>query len=87
MGAEHTEIHMTALTGRRTPARRSHLRLVTANERPSAAPVVIATDPEPGPKDVSELVARFSRILPGDITSDGVFSFGLATGDQTQPPA
>jgi len=69
---------MTALTGPRTLARRAHLRLVSSDERPAqaASSARAMIDPEPGPKDVAELISRFARILPGDDSCDGVFSLG-----------
>jgi hypothetical protein len=69
---------MTTLTGQRTFARRAHLRLVSSNDQPTQAPspVLAASDPEPGPRDVADLIARFAGILPGDDACDGLFSLG-----------
>ncbi len=67
---------MTALTGPRTHTRRAHLRLVTSDDLPVRTTVAVAIDPEPGPKDATELVGRFARLLPGDEVGDGVFSLG-----------
>lgn len=66
---------MTALTGQRSHTRRSHLRLVTSDDRPTRVATSVAIDPEPGPKDATELVDRFARLLPGD-DADGLFSLG-----------
>jgi hypothetical protein len=65
---------MATLTGRRTERRGSHLRLVTSNEqRPRTLPI---DDPTPGPRDAAALVAHFDALLPIDVETDGVFSFG-----------
>jgi hypothetical protein len=67
---------MTALT-QRSHTRRAHLRLVTSDDRATTwTPVRTPIDPEAGPKDVSSLVNRFARLLPGDDGCDGVFSLG-----------
>lgn len=67
---------MTALT-QRGHTRRAHLRLVTSDDRPTTwTPVRTPIDPEAGPKDAAELIARFARLLPGDDPADGVFSLG-----------
>lgn len=66
---------MTALT-QRSHTRRAHLRLVTSDDRPTTWTRVATLDPEPGPKDVTELVDRFARLLPGDDACDGLFSLG-----------
>ena len=73
---------MTTLTGKRTSRRGSHLKLVSSND--DARPMTVAptgqlcdiNDPTPGPRDASALVARFARVLPGDVELDGVFSLG-----------
>ncbi len=73
---------MTTLTGKRTSRRGSHLKLVSSND--DARPMTVAPtgqlceidDPTPGPRDASALVARFSRVIPGDVELDGLFSLG-----------
>ena len=64
---------MTALTGQRSNPVRAHRRPVTSEHRPTH-PTPVAFDPEPGPKDVTDLVHRFARLLPGDDGCGGVFS-------------
>lgn len=73
---------MTTLTGKRTSRRGSHLKLVTSNDDARAMTVAPTgqlceiDDPNPGPRDASALVARFARVLPGDVELDGLFSLG-----------
>ena len=66
---------MTALT-QRSHTRRAHLRLVTSDDRPTTWTPARTVDPDPGPKDVTELVGRFASLLPGDDAGDGLFSLG-----------
>jgi hypothetical protein len=62
------------LTGQRTERRRNHLRLVTSNDTPRRT--LAMDDPTPGPRDAVALVAHFGGLLPADVDTDGVFSFG-----------
>ncbi len=72
---------MATLTGRRT-GRGSHLKLVSSNDDAPAMTVAPTglireiSDPRPGPRDASALVARFARVLPSDAEIDGLFSLG-----------
>ena len=80
-GLDDGDQTMATLTGRRT-GRGSHLKLVSSNDDAPAmtmAPTVSVrdiSDPTPGPCDASALVARFARVLPGDVEIDGIFSLG-----------
>ena len=65
---------MATLTGQRTERRRNHLRLVTNDER--VRRTLPIDDPTPGPRDAAALVAHFDALLPADVETDGVFSFG-----------
>jgi hypothetical protein len=65
---------MATMTGQRTDRRRNHLRLVTSNERTRRTLPI--DDPTPGPRDATALVAHFDALLPDDVDTDGVFSFG-----------
>ena len=72
---------MATLTGRRT-GRGSHLKLVSSNDDARAMTVAPTglirdiSDPAPGPRDASALVARFAQVLPTDIEVEGIFSLG-----------
>ena len=75
------KLTMATLTEPRT-SRRSHLKLVPSSDDARAmtvAPtgkVCDVDDPTPGPRDAHALIARFARVLPGDVEVDGVFSLG-----------
>ena len=72
---------MATLTGRRT-GRGSHLKLVSSNDDARAmtvAPTGLVrdiSDPTPGPRDASALVARSAGVIPTDVEIDGIFSLG-----------
>jgi hypothetical protein len=72
-GTTSTETAMATLTGQRAERRRNHLRLVKNERAPRTLPV---NDPTPGPRDAATLVAYFDVLLPEDVDTDGVFSFG-----------
>ncbi len=66
---------MGTLTKHRQPGRRQHLSLVPEIE--STDVVRSIDDPEPGRRDIADVVSRFGALLPADDTYGGVFS--LAT--------
>jgi hypothetical protein len=69
---------MATLTGHRSRARRARRASAPSTERsmPVRASVCAVDDPEPGPRDAADLVARFSRSLPDAPDCTGVFSLG-----------
>ena len=73
---------MATLTDIRSSRRGSHLKLVTSMDdgRPMTVgptgKICDLDDPTPGPRDAAALVARFSRVLPGDVECHGLFSYG-----------
>jgi hypothetical protein len=64
---------MATLTHRRDRSARNHLTLVSTVE--TVEPTVRRVeDPEPGPRDADELVARFASLLPDQLDCDGAFT-------------